>query len=96
MFFQPGVVYEAESVATALLVLNDANYPGWRAYVDGRFAETLRVNYNLRGAALPAGQHVVQFVYRPKSLMLGVAISLFAIVLLGVGLVVDRKYTVFR
>lgn len=85
-----------KSDAPSMLVLSENHYPGWRAYVDGRFAETLRVDYNLRGAALPAGQHVVQFVYWPKSLMLGVAISLFAIVLLGVGLVIDRKYKVLE
>ncbi len=38
----------------------------------------LRVNYNLRGVFVPAGEHEVSFVYRPKSLMLGAAVSLLA------------------
>jgi hypothetical protein len=81
-----------KSDAPSLLVLSENHYPGWRTYVDGRFVETQRVDYNLRGAALPAGQHVVQFVYRPKSVYLGLAISLFAVALLAAGFVIDRKY----
>jgi uncharacterized membrane protein YfhO len=81
-----------KSDAPALLMLSENHYPGWRAYVDSRFVETLRVDYNLRGVALPAGQHSVQFVYRPKSVYLGFAISLFAVALLATGFAIDRKY----
>ncbi len=62
--------------APSVLVLSENHYPGWRAYVDGRFVETLRVDYNLRGVALPAGEHTVQFVYRPKSVIVGFSMSL--------------------
>jgi hypothetical protein len=81
-----------KSDAPSILVLSENHYPGWRAYVDGRFVETLRVDYNLRGAMLPAGEHSVQFVYRPKSVVLGATISLFAIVLIGAAVVLDRKF----
>lgn len=61
-----------------LLVLGENHYPGWRAYVDGVYAGVLRVNYNLRGVHVPAGEHEVSFVYRPKSLMWGAVVSLLA------------------
>lgn len=61
-----------------LLVLGENHYPGWRAYLDGRSAGVLRVDYNLRGVHVPAGVHEVSFVYRPKSLMYGAAVSLLA------------------
>ena len=80
------------SAEPSLLVLSENHYPGWRAYVDGRFVGTARIDYNLRGVALPAGQHAVRFVYWPKSLLLGVAISLFAIILLAAGFIIDRRY----
>jgi hypothetical protein len=67
------------SAATALLVLSENHYPGWLAFVDGRAAEMLRVNYNLRGVALPAGEHTVEFVYRPKSVLFGFIISLLTL-----------------
>jgi uncharacterized membrane protein YfhO len=61
------------------LVLGENHYPGWRAYVDGRAVETPRVNFNLRGVALPAGEHTVEFVYRPKSVLYGLALSLLTL-----------------
>jgi hypothetical protein len=70
------VEVETASAAPSILVLSENYYPGWRAYVDGRAAETLRVDYNLRGVSLPSGEHVVEFVYRPKSVLAGFLISL--------------------
>ncbi|HEX3142664.1 MAG TPA: hypothetical protein VHQ64_01750, partial [Pyrinomonadaceae bacterium] len=48
--------------------------------VDGLFVDTLRVDYILRGVALGPGEHKVEFVYRPKSVMIGVVISLLALI----------------
>jgi hypothetical protein len=67
------------SVAPAILVLSENHYPGWRAYVDGKSVDVIRVNYNLRGVAVPAGNHLVEFVYRPKSVLAGLAVSLLTL-----------------
>jgi hypothetical protein len=64
----------------SLLVLSANHYPGWRAFVDERPVEVVRVNYNQRGVALPAGNHDVRFVYQPKSVMVGLAVSLLTLV----------------
>jgi len=71
------------SAASAILVLSENHYPGWRAYVDGQATEVIRVDYNLRGVAVPAGSHLVKFVYQPKSVLVGLVISLLAIAALG-------------
>jgi hypothetical protein len=68
-----------ESVVPAILVLSENHYPGWRAYVDGQPVEVLRVNYNQRGVTLQAGKHLVRFVYRPRSVLIGLVISLLAL-----------------
>lgn len=73
------VEVRTESVAPAILILSANHYPGWRAYVDGQSVEVMRVNYNQRGVAVPAGNHLVQFVYRPKSVLLGLFISLLTL-----------------
>lgn len=70
------------SAAPALLILSENHYPGWSASVDGRAAAILRVNYNLRGVALPAGEHVVEFVYRPPSVIVGFIIALLTLIAL--------------
>lgn len=73
---------KTSSTSPAILVLSENHYPGWRSYVDGQSVETLRVNYNQRGVLLPAGEHSVEFVYRPKSILLGLIISLLAFIVL--------------
>jgi uncharacterized membrane protein YfhO len=80
--------------APAVLVLGENHYPGWRAEVDGRAVETLRVNYNQRGVALPPGAHEVRFLYRPKSVLLGLLVSLLTAAGLALWLVRGRSPTV--
>ena len=67
------------SSAASILVLSENHFPGWRAYVDGSAVETLRVDYGLRGVVLPAGEHRVEFVYRPKSVLFGFIVSLLTL-----------------
>ena len=62
--------------AASILVLSENHYPGWRAYLDGEAVGVLRVNYNQRGVRVPAGEHEVLFVYRPKSFIVGAVVSL--------------------
>lgn len=77
------VEVKTSSAAPSILVLSENHYPGWRAYVDGRAAEDLRVDYNLRGVVLAAGEHRVEFVYRPKSVLIGLLVSLLTLAALA-------------
>jgi hypothetical protein len=74
-----------------VLVLGDAWYPGWEVYIDGRKASLVRAYYALRAVGVPAGQHVVRFVYEPASLRLGLALSAAAVVALGALIVVAAR-----
>jgi hypothetical protein len=76
------VEVKTESPAPSLLVLSENHYPGWRAKVDGQSVEVIRVNYNQRGVALPAGNHLVTFVYQPKSVLIGLVVSLLTLAML--------------
>jgi hypothetical protein len=73
---------KTKAVVPSLLVLAENHYPGWRAYLDGQAVGVLRVNYNQRGVQVPAGEHEVRFVYRPKSLLVGAVVSLLTAALL--------------
>jgi hypothetical protein len=66
---------KTESAVPGILVVSENHYPGWRAYVDGRLVKMRRVNYNQRGVALAAGDHIVTFAYWPLSILAGFAIS---------------------
>lgn len=80
-----------EADAPSILVLAENHYPGWRAYVDGEQAGVLRVDYNLRGVFVPAGKHDVRFVYRPKSALIGLAVSLLTAAALAFAAYAPRK-----
>jgi Bacterial membrane protein YfhO len=64
----------------AVLVVTDLAYPGWRAVLDGREVPVLTVDGVLRGIVVPSGEHVVTFRYRPRSLLIGIALSVAALV----------------
>ncbi len=66
---------ETTSARPALLVLADAYDPGWRARVDGVPSTLLRANVAFRGLLVPEGRHVVELVYRPRAVVLGLAVS---------------------
>jgi uncharacterized membrane protein YfhO len=77
-----------------LLVLTDIYYPGWKAFLDGRRVPLERVNYLLRGVAVPAGEHRVELRYEPTSFRLGWMISLAtALALIGAVLFHFRRRT---
>ena len=85
------VVIEAPTEEPSLLMLNDANYPGWKVYVDGRPESILNVDYLFRGVILPAGTSTVEFVYRPLSFVAGTVVSLLAVIALLALFVVKVK-----
>ena len=68
-------VIHATATAPSLVVLTDDFYPGWSATVDGRPATVHRVDYLLRGVAVPSGSHTIVFTYRPASWTVGWIIS---------------------
>ena len=51
-----------------VLVLNDAWHPNWRARVNGVPHHLGVVNEAFRGLALPAGRHVIEMTYAPRTL----------------------------
>ena len=68
-----------------LAVFSEIYYSGnkdWKAYIDGKYTDHIRVDYILRGLSVPSGQHKVEFKFEPKSYILGNNISMaFSIVL---------------
>ncbi|MBI2911979.1 MAG: hypothetical protein HYY05_07530, partial [Chloroflexi bacterium] len=68
----------------AYLLLADAHYPGWEAEVNGQPAPVARANVAFRAIAVPAGEFLAHFQFRPLSWRLGLAISLVTWALGGV------------
>jgi hypothetical protein len=77
------VAIETHADGRRLLMLTDAFYPGWVARVDGVEVPILRADYAFRAVAVPPGQHVVEFRYRPASFRYGAALSVVGLIVLG-------------
>jgi membrane protein YfhO len=74
---------EASMDHPGILILVDTYDPGWRTRVDGQPATLLRANVAFRAVALPAGRHVVESVYRPPAVGVGLAVSALAAIALA-------------
>ncbi len=71
---------ETRSASPALLVLSETIYPGWRVTVDGQPAAILTAYAAVRATCVPAGEHTVEWVYRPSIYWIGGVVSLLALV----------------
>lgn len=76
------VLIETQNETSAMLVLSDNFYPGWRASIDGAPAEIFKANVTMRAVRVPAGRHVVSFVFIPFAFTASVYASLTVAALL--------------
>jgi hypothetical protein len=81
--YQPNYLkYESKNNGDGFAVFSEIYYPkGWSAYVDGEEVPIRQVNYLLRGLEIPAGEHVVEFRFRPYSYHIGNTIMLISSIL---------------
>lgn len=64
--------YESNSRSPQFAVFSEIYYPvGWNAYLDGKKVDYVNANYVLRGLSIPAGKHVIKFVFEPASVKSG-------------------------
>jgi hypothetical protein len=73
-----------------LIVLADNWDKGWRAYWNGKPMPVLRANYAVRGVVVPAGSGTLEFIYKPASLVLGLWLAGFALIVLSCWLAAIR------
>ncbi len=76
-----GMTLAANMGADGYVVVADTFYPGWQATVDGERTEVLRANSAVRAVAVPAGEHVVEMVFRPKDFIFGATVSILTLIL---------------
>ena len=76
----------------AILVLNDSDFPGWTATLDGHPVHWFSANYIFRALLLPPGKHAIAFRYQPASFRTGVYLAIAGLVgLIGWGLIEARR-----
>lgn len=81
--------YKASTATDGLAVFSEIYYPkGWHAYIDGKEVSIMRANFILRALQVPAGEHTIEFNFKPDAYYTGNTItSIFSwislLVLLG-------------
>ncbi len=88
--YQPNrLTYETENAQDGIAVFSEIYYPdGWQVTIDGQPAELARADYILRTLHIPAGKHVLEMTFDPRSLHVTEAVAYAAIILILAGLVV--------
>lgn len=77
------LTYTSRSQTEQLAVFSEIFYDaGWNAYIDGEKTEHFKANYLLRALSIPAGEHLIEFKFEPKTYKLGRSISSLGSVLI--------------
>jgi len=87
--FDPNrVAFRVFASHAGLLVVSEIFYPrGWKAILDGeQELEIYKTNHVLRSVWMPAGEHQLQFIFRPASFYLGIRLSLIGFLVVYIGL----------
>ncbi len=74
------IILTSDYPTDAILMSSEVYYPGWEASIDGKKTEMIKENYPFRTVLVPARNHTVRFYYRPTAWFLGLAISVFTII----------------
>ena len=92
------VTYSYSAPSNQFAVFSEVYYKsGWKAFVDGKEMPIVKVDYVLRGLALPAGQQKeVVFKFEPESYMKGKSMttifSVLLVLLLAGGIFMEWRY----
>lgn len=71
------ITYTFDAGSNQFAVLSEIYYPhGWKAFIDGKETPIVKVNYALRGLAVPAGKHAIELRFEPASYKTGNTISM--------------------
>jgi hypothetical protein len=73
------ISYRVKSKSNQFAVFSEIYYDkGWNAFIDGKPTPYCKVDYVLRGIAVPAGDHTVEFRFEPQSYIMGNRLSVWA------------------
>jgi len=78
-----------------IMVLSDSFYLGWEAFLDGKKAEIYRANYNIRAIRVPEGNHIILFIYKPRTFFFSCMIS-FTFLFFLIVICIVRKLALFK
>ena len=81
------ITADTKSQGNCFLFFGATYLPGWKAFVDKAETVIHKTNHGFMGIVVPKGEHKVEFVYEPKSFVLGKYLSLILNLVMFGGLV---------
>ncbi|MEZ4803098.1 MAG: YfhO family protein [Gelidibacter sp.] len=88
--------YKSNNIYDGFAVFSEVYYGhGWKSFIDGKQTPHHRVDYVLRGMAIPKGEHTIEFKFEPEVIKTGSSIALASSILFGL-LVLGGLFLEFR
>jgi hypothetical protein len=86
-----GYTIDADMQGDGWIVVSNAAWKGWRAYVNGKRTEIQRANVAFQSVHVGAGRSEVRLVYRPQSFVVGRAVTLATLLVILAVAVLRRR-----
>lgn len=88
--------YDFNAATNQFAVFSEVYYTGgWKAFIDGKETPIVKTNYILRGLAVPAGKHSIEFRFEPPGYLKGEKItsivSIILILLIAAGIFMEWR-----
>lgn len=88
------IVINYTSIKPGWIVVRQNWFPGWKAILDGQEALVIEnVDYFFQGVIVPAGNHSIEFMYKPKSFSTGLFFSIMSAIFILIGPI---SYSIYR
>lgn len=81
------IKYTSNNTQDGFAVFSENFYNGWKATIDGKEVDIHRVDYVLRGLAIPKGKHTIEFTFEPQVVKTGSTIALVSSILMILAIV---------
>jgi hypothetical protein len=82
---------DAEASGPALLVVNDAWWPGWVARIDGSDVPLFPADVLVRAVPFPAGRHRLEMTYEPPEVTAGIWLSALGLAIAAALVALPRR-----
>jgi len=85
------IQFDAEANAPAMVVVAQAFYEPWHAYVNGARVKLWTANGGFQALEIPAGKHAVRIVYEDRAFEAGMVVSVLSLLVTACLGIVGRK-----
>ncbi|MGZ5493049.1 MAG: YfhO family protein [Thermoanaerobaculia bacterium] len=86
-----GLEMDVTKHGDGFVVISEAAWNGWRAYLDGKRVSVHRANHAFLSVFVPEGHHTVVLRYMPRSFVVGRAITFLTLALIVIVSALSRK-----